>query len=134
MTKKESTIDAGSLPSVIAALLLDNVTRLDKTVGDVTDLVVGKGQPSREMIVTLQSFDRLKQEFEALGLALSRYVEGTAESESDTDRSALLEQHVVDGIPVGDLKERFLSRLKQGMAEIILPQISDQELAFVGID
>ena len=60
---------------MFAALLLDNVLRLEETVGRVTDLVMGSGRPDRELVVTLQSFDRLKQEFEALGDALTRYAE-----------------------------------------------------------
>jgi hypothetical protein len=134
MTKKESSNDTGTLLAVVAGLLLDNVSSLDKTVGEVTDLVVGNGQPSREMIVTLQSFDRLKQEFEALGQALARYVEVAGKSDTREPAADVLEQRVVADITVGDLKERFLSRLKGGMPDIVLPQISEQELAYVGID
>lgn len=65
MAVQESTNDVGAFLAVFAALLLDNVLRLDETVGQVTDLVMGSGKPDRELIVTLQSFDRLKQEFEA---------------------------------------------------------------------
>ena len=71
-----SSNDVGSFLAVFAALLLDNVLRLDETVGRVTDLVIGSGRPDKELIVTLQSFDRLKQEFEALGDALTRYARG----------------------------------------------------------
>ena len=60
-----SSNDVGSFLAVFAALLLDNVLRLDETVGKVTDLVIGSGRPDNELIVALQSFDRLKQEFEA---------------------------------------------------------------------
>jgi hypothetical protein len=134
MTTKESANDAGALLSVVAALLLDNVSSLDKTVGEVTDLVVGNGQPSREMIVTLQSFDRLKQEFEALGQALERYAEVAGKSESGNLALDVVEERVVAEITVADLRDRFLNLLKEGVPEIVLPQISEQELACIGID
>lgn len=73
----EPANDTRAFPAVFGALLLDNVMSLDETVGRVTDLVMSTGRPSRDMIVTLQSFDRLKQEFEALGEALTRYAEAT---------------------------------------------------------
>jgi hypothetical protein len=134
MTNRESANETGAFLAVFAALLLDNVVRLEDTVGRVTDLVIGDGHPSREMIVTLQSFDRLKQEFEALGDALTRYTEVTNKSELNDDELAQLERRVISGITVADLKDRLLSRLQDDMPDVIPPQISDQELALVGVD
>lgn len=134
MTTKESAGDTGALLTVFATLLLDSVNSLDETVGQVTDLVIGNGQPSREMIVTLQSFDRLKQEFEALAQALTRYVAVIDTSGFNDSGLVVLEQQVVAGITVGELKERFLNRLRDGLPDIAIPRISDQELASVGID
>ena len=104
MTNDESANETGAFLAVFAALLLDNVVRLEDTVGRVTDLVIGSGHPNREMIVTLQSFDRLKQEFEALGDALTRYAEVTNKSELNDDELAQLERRVISGITVADLE------------------------------
>jgi hypothetical protein len=126
--------DVGAFRAVFAALLLDNVVRLDETVGQVTDLVMGHGRPSREMIVTLQNFDRLKQEFEALGEALTRYAEAANTAEMDGDERARLEHHVVSAITVTDLKDRLLRRLQNDLPEIVAPEISAQELGQVDVD
>jgi hypothetical protein len=134
MPNNQDTNETGAFLSVFAALLLDNVVRLEDTVGKVTDLVIGSGHPNREMIVTLQSLDRLKQEFEALGDALTRYAEATNQSELDGDELAQLERKVISGITVADLKDRLLSRLQDDLPDVISPQISDQELALVGVD
>jgi hypothetical protein len=134
MTDKNSTDETGAFLAVFAALLLDNVVNLEDTVGRVTDLVIGSGHPSREMIVTLQSFDRLKQEFEALGDALTRYAEATNKSELNGGDLAELERRVISGITVADLKDRLLSRLQDDMPDAVLPQVSDQQLALVGVD
>src|ERR1044071_4828058 len=106
MTDRETTSETGAFLAVFAALLLDNVVRLEDTVGQVTDLVIGNGSPSREMVVTLQSFDRLKQEFEALGDALTRYAEATNDLPHAGEERAQLGREVVTAITVHDLKER----------------------------
>jgi hypothetical protein len=119
---------------VFAALLLDNVLRLDETVGQVTDLVMGSGKPDRELIVTLQSFDRLKQEFEALGDALTRYAEATNATPLGGEERAQLGQNVIAAITVADLKDRLVQRLQPELPEIAAPPISEMVLAEVDVD
>jgi len=131
---QESANDVGAFLAVFAALLLDNVLRLEETVGRVTDLVMGNGRPDREMIVTLQSFDRLKQEFEALGDALTRYAEATNATPLGGEERAQLEQTVIAAITVADLKDRLLRRLQDELPEVAAPKLSDLELAEVDID
>lgn len=133
MAVKAPTKDVGAFLAVFAALLLDNVVRLDETVGQVTDLVMGHSRPSREMVVTLQNFDRLKQEFEALGDALTRYAEA-AHSTEDGDQHAALEHNVISAITVTDLKDRLLRRLRSDLINVDIPEISEQELQEVGVD
>ncbi len=77
MAVQQFADDIGAFLSVFAALLLDDVLRLEEISGRVTELVMGAGRPDRELIVSLQAFDRLKQEFEALGDALAKYAEST---------------------------------------------------------
>lgn len=134
MAAQEPTNDVGAFLAVFAALLLDNVVRLDETVGQVTDLVMGHGRPSREMVVTLQHFDRLKQEFEALGEALTRYAEAANATEMDADERAELERNVISAITVTDLKDRLLCRLQNDLPSVVAPEVSAQELQEVGID
>jgi hypothetical protein len=126
--------DVTAFLAVFAALLLDNVVRLDETVGQVTDLVMGNGRPNREMIVTLQHFDRLKQEFEALGEALTRYAEAANTTQMDDDEHAELKHNIISAITVTDLKDRLLRRLQYDLPEIVAPEISAQELVEVGVD
>ena len=132
--QKPAANDVGAFLAVFAALLLDNVVRLEETVGGVTDLVMGNGHPSREMIVTLQNFDRLKQEFEALGDALTRYAAVSNKSSDGVTGLAALERNVISGITVADLKDRRLNRLQDDMPNIIRPQVSEQELSLIGVD
>jgi hypothetical protein len=126
VTANESADNVGAFLAVFAALLLDNVLRLEETVGRVTDLIMSSGRPDREMVVTLQSFDRLKQEFEALGDALTRYAEFTNAIPSAGEERIQLGQEVISAITVADLKDRLLYRLKDQLPALAnMPKIMD---------
>lgn len=133
MDVEESDNDIGAFLAVFAALLLDNVLRLDETFGRVTDFVMAN-KPDRETVVTLQGFDRLKQEFEALGDALTRYAEAVNGAPMSDEERAKLEHHVISGITVADLKDRLLRRLQDDLTEMELPTISAEEAEQVGVD
>ena len=135
MKEKDKASDTAAFIAVFAALLLDNVLRLEETVDQVSKLVMGSGKPDRELVVTLQSFDRHKQEFEALGEALTRYAEAANDSSLTGEERARLEEKVISAITVADLKDRLLSRLQRSEnTGIATPQISEQEAAQVGVD
>lgn len=134
MQAEESEDDAGAFLAVFAALLLDNALSLDETVSRVTDLVMASGKPSRDLIVALQSFDRLKQEFEGLGEALTRYAEAHSTTPAAGEKRAELGHSVIAGITVADLKERLLQRFQEGMAGSPVPQLSQDVLAQIGVD
>ena len=134
MTAQVSSNDVGSFLAVFAALLLDNVMRLDETVGRVTDLVFGTGRPDRELVVALQSFDRLKQEFEALGDALTRYAESTNAVPVSGEERAQLGQEVIAAITLAELKDRLLGRLQEDLPPIEASPIPPQVAAELDVD
>lgn len=134
MTVPDSDNDVRAFLSVLAALLLDNTLRLEETAGRVTELVMGGGRPDREMVVTLQSFDRLKQEFEALGDALARYAESTTELPAAGEGRLQLGHEVIASITLADLKDRLLTRLQGDLPTISSPPISEEEAAEVDVD
>ena len=135
MTAKESADNVGAFLAVFAALLLDNVLRLEETVGRVTDLIMSSGRPDRELVVTLQSFDRLKQEFEALGDALTRYAESTNAVPADGEERVQLGEEVISAITVADLKDRLLYRLKEQLPELAnMPKIMEMDNTQVDVD
>ena len=134
MTGQVSSNDVGSFLAVFAALLLDNVLRLDETVGRVTDLVIGSGRPDKELVVALQGFDRLKQEFEALGDALTRYAESTNSVPPAGEERAQLGQEVIAAITLAELKDRLLFRLQDDLPEMAAPAMSQQLTAELDVD
>jgi hypothetical protein len=135
VTANESADNVGAFLAVFAALLLDNVLRLEETVGRVSDLIMSSGRPDRELVVTLQSFDRLKQEFEALGDALTRYAESTNAIPPDGEERVQLGQEVISAITVADLKDRLLYRLKEQLPDLAdMPKIMEVDNTQVDVD
>lgn len=125
------TAEIAALLGVLATLFLDNVRNLDDTVTKVTDLVMLEGRPSRELIVTLQSFDRLKQEFEALSGALSRYAESTTTIPLCGEERTQFGRDVINAISLADLKDRFHDRMDSSLPQapsIALPEPDASEL------
>lgn len=133
MAGEESDNDVSAFLAVLAAMMLDNVWTLDETVGRVTDFVMSN-KPDRDTVVILQSFDRLKQEFEALGDALARYAQAHAYTPESGEARARLGQDVIGGITVADLKDRLLSRLTPTMDEMLLPEITPEQAAEIDLD
>jgi hypothetical protein len=135
VTAKETADNVGAFLAVFAALLLDNVLRLEETVGRVTDLIMSSGRPDRELVVTLQSFDRLKQEFEALGDALTRYAESTNAIPPDGEERVQLGEEVISAITVADLKDRLLYRLKDQLPDLTdMPKVIEMDDTQVDVD
>jgi hypothetical protein len=134
VTVQDSAGDVGAFLSVFAALLLDNVLRFEETANRVTNLVMSQGRPDRELIVALQSFDRLKQEFEALGDALTRYAETTNTLPAIGEERAQLGRDVITAITVADLRDRLLRRFRYDVPIVETPQRSTALAAEVGID
>jgi hypothetical protein len=135
VTVSESTDNVGAFLAVFAALLLDNVLRLEETVGRVSDLIMSSGRPDRELVVTLQSFDRLKQEFEALGDALTRYAESTNAIPPAGEERIQLGQEVISAITVADLKDRLLYRLNEQLPDLAnMPKIMEMDNTQVDVD
>ena len=96
----------------LATLMRDTVVRFEETVCRVTDLVTAQqGGAGRSLIVALQDFDRLQQEFGALGETLARYA-AAAGPRSATDAPFQLGRDAIAPISVGDLKERLLRHLQ----------------------
>lgn len=134
MTVQDSADDVGAFLSVFAALLLDNVLHLEDVSGRVTDLVMSTGRLDRDLIVALQAFDRLKQEFEALGDALTRYAKSINAAPFVGEERAQLGRDVVSKIAIADLKDRLLRRLDSNLPTIAAPHISEEIAAEVDVD
>lgn len=112
----------GTFLRIFSGVLLEQVHHLDETVEQVTALATAAGPLERDMIVALQSFDRLKQEFEALGSALARCAELANGMPRPTDSHTHFGDQVISAITVAGLRDRLWQRLEDDMAAIVAAQ------------
>ena len=128
----EGRLDLREFLPAIAALLQETAGRLEDSAARVTQFVMtSRGRTDPNLIVTLQDFDRLQQEFTALGEALARYA-ATWDETSSGHASHDEFGHVIAAVTVGDLRDRLLHRLRAGEPEIELfvPLQPDDEEIF----
>jgi len=108
----------------IAGLLHDTAARFEETVARVTAIVMLQaGRAEGDLIVTLQDFDRLQQEFVALGDTLVRFA--AASDDAASVRSSEF-GNVISAIAVGDLRQRLLCRLEGKDPDFGVSIVSDE--------
>ena len=101
--------DVKAFLDALGTLLRDTVMRFEDTVARITDMFMSSGgRADRDLIVTLQNFDLLQQEFAALGDALALYASMTSKLEIGDEDRRQLGRDVIAKISVADLKERFM--------------------------
>lgn len=106
----------------VAGLLRETVQRFEAISGGVTDAVMAQsGRADRDLIVTLQAFDRLQQEFVAVADVLTRYSGALDNIPANAGRLAKFEAEAIAAIAVSDLKQRLLNHLQRDRANEIEP-------------
>ena len=102
------------LPTVLAALasiLRDSTGRFEETSDRIAQLVVAResGSGGVDIIVALQEFDRLRQDFEAIEGILAGCAQAIERPAASESGHAL--RDVIAEIPVVDFKNRLARRL-----------------------
>jgi|RhiMethySRZTD1v2_1073278.scaffolds.fasta_scaffold600921_2 hypothetical protein len=121
--------DVGAFLAAVATIMRETVVRLEATVGHITESVLTRARAvDPDLIVTLQNFDRLQQEFTALGDVVA-HVAATAGRPASDD--GWVEHHgrqAVGAIPIADLRNRFLHHLGEERAQSAEASRSDEVL------
>ena len=119
--------DVGAFLATVATILRETVVRLESTVGRITETVVARSvQVDRDLVVTLQDFDRLQQEFAALGDVIAHCA---ATASGSWPGTAWVDHHgrkAIAAISVADLKDRFLRHLDGAPTKLAASQTSDE--------
>jgi hypothetical protein len=100
--------DMGAFLGTLATLLRETIARFEQTADRVSDMMMKhNGRAGPELIVALQDFDRLQQEFSALGEVLARMQIATAgpwPGKLDADE---LKHELLKTVTIAKLKERL---------------------------
>lgn len=78
----------------VAGVISDRVQSMQQAVDRIADFTMERGKPSPEMVVTFQAFDRLTQEFEALGTMLRTYAKASVSDREDKAQAAIAALHL----------------------------------------
>lgn len=120
-----SAVDLDAFLPALAGLLRETVSRFEDTASRVSDLVIQqREQASLDLIVALQDFDRLTQEFSALGDALLRYIAATSPTTVPAEND-VTQGDVIGGILLEDMKQRLIRRLQ--IKQPALEQLADEQ-------
>lgn len=119
----------GALLAALSTVLHDTLERFEDISGRVTENVRTRGNAAdHDLIIALQDFDRLQQEFAALGEVISHCAATSDAAWSKGDLHAL-GYEAINAITLADLKDRLLNCLKIN-AMMSAPSPGDAEQVF----
>lgn len=119
--------EIGSFLAAMATALRETVGRLDATVGRITDIAAMRPGPvDRDVVMALQDFDRLQQEFAAIANVLGQMAEKSDQTWRRTAGESHPAEEAIAGISVADLKERILRHLGASLPDgLELPLVDE---------
>ncbi|MGH6674133.1 MAG: hypothetical protein ACRECV_19470 [Xanthobacteraceae bacterium] len=106
-----SITEIAAFLTAVAAVLREAVVRFEETTARITERVAGHPARDRELVVTLQDFDRLQQEFVALAEVLGRSAAKSRDSWSRTPGDRHPAEDAIAAVSIADIKERLLRQL-----------------------
>lgn len=104
--------DLAAFLAALAQTLRETISKFEQTASNVTGhIVTMPAQTDRALVVALQDFDRLTQEFTAICDALARTGNSMTGSWTCEDGGDHPKHKVIGAISVADLRNRVLDRL-----------------------
>ncbi len=113
--------------SALSTVLQETVSGFEQSVARITDLVVtGPEKDNIDLVVALQAFDRLQQEFTSLSETLARIAATSNGSWSDGPDADHPSHEAIASIPMSELKSRLKKHLQGAAAELGQRGIEDE--------
>lgn len=112
--------------AAISTVLHETVAAFELTVSRITEITVTRpGRADRDLVVALQDFDRLQQEFMTLGQILGKLSDNSAAGTGDGDVG---HHEVMADISIADLKARLAHHLMVLTSN--LPDVPQEDVEF----
>ena len=119
--------DIATFLQATATALRETVARFEKTSARITEnLALRAGTVDHDLIVTLQDFDRLQQEFTTLADVLARAATKSGVSWRRVEGGAHPAEDTIATISIADLKERLMRHLGFSMPGLAPPAAADE--------
>lgn len=126
---EEPADDLAAFLGTLAAMLRETISKFEQTSSKVTDLIVTlPGQTDRELVVALQDFDRLNQEFAAICDALARTGTSMTGSWAHDGGEDHPKHKVIGAISIAELRDRILNHLDSAPPEMTVDSMLEQPL------
>src|ERR1700728_2938390 len=104
--------DIATFLAATAVALRETVTRFEKTTARITESVTTRPSlADRDLIVTLQDFDRLQQEFATLAEVLTRAAAKSSESWLRAEGGGHPAEEAIATVSIAALKDRLMYSL-----------------------
>jgi hypothetical protein len=114
-----------------ASALRDAVTRFEQTSAGISEYVATRpNEANRDLIVTLQAFDRLNQEFVALAEVLTLAASKSSESWTRTEGGLHPAEDAISSVTISDLKERLMRHLGITAMDLTMLVPTGEEVVF----
>jgi hypothetical protein len=114
-----------------ASALRDAVTRFEQTSAGISQYVASRpNEANRELIVTLQAFDRLNQEFVALAEVLTIAASKSSESWTRADGGVHPAEDAIASVTISELKERLMRHLGITAIDLTMLVPTGEEVVF----
>jgi hypothetical protein len=118
----------GALLGALSTVLRDTLGRFESISGQVSENVLTRGEsPDSELIVMLQDFDRLQQEFSALVDVIS-YCATVSDTAQPDGGHFTLGPEAIALIKLTDLKDRLHDRIRGGVAGLDSGQALNEQV------
>jgi len=112
--------------AAISTVLHETVAAFELTVSRITEITVTRpGRADRDLVVALQDFDRLQQEFATLGQVLGKL---SSKSQTGAEEPEVGHHEVIADISIADLKARLAHHLKVLTSDI--PDVPAEDVEF----
>lgn len=114
-----------------ASALRDAVTRFEQTSAGISQYVASRpNEANRELIVTLQAFDRLNQEFVALADVLTIAASKSGESWTRPEGGVHPAEDAISSVTISELKERLMRHLGISAIDLTMLVPTGEEVVF----
>jgi hypothetical protein len=120
--------DMGALLGALSTVLRDTLDRFESVSGQVSETVLTRGESAdSELVVMLQDFDRLQQEFSAMVDVLS-YCASASETVGPDTGHFTLGPEAIALIKLTDLKDRLHDRIRSRVPGMAKREASDEQV------
>lgn len=124
---RPATDEIRTFLAVMAMALRETVVGFEETAARVSELLTTRiGRADRDLVVTLQNFDRLQQEFATLADVFVQAAAKSRESWLRAAGDAHPAEDTIAKIPIGDLKERLLRHLGATVSDLTASAVSEE--------